>query len=199
MKALIALAVSLPLVAQAAPCPTQMDVAAVVASGFSCSEGDKTFADFTVTDAPMGANVLFEPTGAKTFLLSLSRDGNLFEPGKVQFDYTVTATGATITQGTVGVDVPTISPDVVTVSSMNGMVLEPKTLINGGTASIEFHPPVQSVMVTNSSVVLNGDVLTSISNTFTQTPVGVSEPSSLSLLALGLGAILIKRRKGVRT
>lgn len=185
----LSLAIPGELLAQSA-CPSLANITVVEAAGFSCTLGDKTFSAFTLTGVPASAQIQFGTLGP-LFAVTLSRDGIFFPEGTTVFDYTITAAAThTILQGTVGVDVS--FPPEVTATTMNGQLV---TITNGGTAQIMFSPGVQSVDVTNTSHILTGTTeLNSISNDFAQVSIGVPEPATLGLLALGLGGLFLRRR-----
>src|SRR5215472_3166625 len=174
-----------PAHAQAA-CPADTVVGTVLVPGFSCTMGDKTFSDFAISEAsglPSGARVQFGQLGP-LFAITLSRDGQFFPVGRLIFDYTIAAAAPqTIVMGTVGVDVS--FPSVITTTTMNGMLLTPSTIMNGGTGMITFSPGVGSVVVDNTSTITGFAQLNSISNDFSQVMI-VPEPASLSLFGLGL-------------
>lgn len=181
-------------VAGAAVCPLNDPVSVVEAAGFSCTLGDKTYSAFTLTNVPGTALVQFGQLGP-LFSLTLNRDGTFFPEGTLVFDYTITAAAThTILIGTVGVDVS--FPPEVTVTTMNGQTV---SIANGGTAQINFSPGAQSVDVTNTSHILTPTTdLNSITNDFSQVPIGIPEPATLGLMVLGLGGAWMRRRASFR-
>jgi hypothetical protein len=197
MKALLGIvlggAVSL---AQAQTCPTDAPISTVMAAGFSCQVGDKTFSAFDITGAPVDARIQFGLLNGELFAVTLSRDGAFFSDGRTVFDYTISAAAPNhIVQGTVGVDVS--FPSVITTTTLNGTLLGP--VVNGGTEMMLFAPGTTSVVVDNTSTISGAAELNSISNDFTQVQVGVAEFGSRlaanGLLALGVGVAWLTGRR----
>jgi hypothetical protein len=184
--------------AQTAPapsaCPADDPVSAVMTPGFACTLGDKTFSAFMISGAPADARIQFGILNRELFAVTLSRDGAFFPTGTDVFNYTITAASPNhILQGTVGYDVS--FPFIASTTTMNGMSLTPNLLVNGGFASIDFSPGVGSVVVDNTAHVAAGAELNSISNDFAQVAIGVPEPPTLALFALGIAGLLICARR----
>lgn len=174
--------------AQAGVCPVLAPVTVAVA-GYSCTLGNETFSDFTITGVPSQALLEFGQFGQLS-AVTLERDGVFFPMGTVVFDFKVTAL-APIIMGSVGVDVS--FPNVVTVTTMNGLAMMPASIKNGGTALLSFTPGVDSVMVDNTShIIYDTSQLNSLTDDFSQT-VGIPEPEPLPLLAFGLGVLVLSR------
>jgi hypothetical protein len=182
------------LAALTASCPADTPVATVMAAGFSCALGDKTFSAFDLSGVPTDARVQFGTLGP-LFAVTLSRDGTFFSDGRTVFDYTVTAAAPNhFVQGTLGTDVS--FPQVLTTATMNGTLLGPLT--NGGTVVSIFGPGVSSVMVDDTAIISGPAELNSISNDFTQVMVSIPEPGEAALWAvgiLGLAWIWSRRRE----
>ena len=190
MLGLALFALAVPVAHGQAACPANMAVDTMPA-GFSCTMGDKTFSNFSLTGVPSSALLQFGQLGP-LFAVTLSRDGIFFPMGTTIFDYTVTASGGMhILEGTVGVDVS--FPPEVTATTMNGQLL---TIANGGTGEIMFNPGASSVDVTNVSHILTATTeLNSVSNDFSQVVISVFEPGTLGMLAAGLGGLALFRRR----
>jgi hypothetical protein len=183
--------------AAAQQCPADAQVSTVMAPGFSCALGDKTFSAFDITGAPADTRIQFGILQGELFAVTLARDGTFFPDGRLVFDYTVTAAaGSHILGGSVGVDVS--FPTVVTTTSMDSHLLGPIT--NGGTVVTAFSPGLTSVLVDNTSTISGPAELNSITNDFAQVPIGVMEFGNWlqvnGLLAMGLGIVFVLNRKG---
>lgn len=196
MKALAMLAIGLAPVAQAqTTCPANATIGTIDAPGFTCTVADKTFSAFSITGAPTSALVSFGQLGP-LFAVTLTRDGAFFAPGVVNFDYTITPTVPDVIRiGTLGVDVS--FPSVITVTTMNGAALTPASITNGGSSIIFFTPGVASVVVDNTAHIIGATAeLNSISNDFSQVPIGIPEPGTLALAVSGFaGLAFIWRRR----
>jgi hypothetical protein len=178
----------------AGTCPADTTVTTVEAAGFSCTLGTMTFSNFTISGAPSSAVVGFGQLGP-LFAVTLARDGAFFPTGATVFDFTVAAAAPnTIRMGTVGVDVS--FPNVITITSMNGMSLTPSSITNGGTGMITFSPGVSSITVADTSHIIGSTAeLNSLTNDFSPVMIGVAEPSSLALFGLGLAGLALFARR----
>jgi hypothetical protein len=185
-----------PAVAPAQQCPNDALISTVLAPGFSCMLGDKTFSAFAITGAPTDARIQFGILNNVLFAVTLSRDGAFFPDGRLVFDYTITPTAPlTIREGSVGIDVS--FPLVITTTTMNSTLLGPLT--NGATETTVFTPGVTSVVVDNTSTISGPAELNSISNDFSQQVIGVMEfghwLGPTSLLMAGIAGVWILRRR----
>lgn len=187
MKPLIFLGVlGLAPMAEAVECPTNMPISVVLVSNFSCTLGDKTFSNFSVTNVPLSADVQFGQFGP-LFAVTLSRDGVFFREGVDTFDYTITAQAPfTIREASTGVDVS--FPTALTITTLNGVPLP--SIFNGGTEVTTFTPGVSSLIVDNTTSLMTPFAqLNSLTNSFSQQLIGVDEPKTLALALLGLAGL----------
>jgi PEP-CTERM motif len=186
--------------ANAAACPSDAALSTIAAPGFSCTEGDKVFSGFTF-GTNLSTHILFSINPISgDIVVTFSRDGQNYLTGVNTFGYTVTvaASGTTIVEHTLGVDVSTGTPVVTTTDSFTGNNSGGPHLLsatNGGTVVFAVSPgdTTETVMLTSDQPARAQ--LNSITNDYAQIMEPVPEPASLSLFGLGLLGLGLARRR----
>jgi PEP-CTERM motif len=186
--------------ASASTCPTDAALSTIAAPGFTCTEGDKVFSGFTF-GTNLSTHILFSINPVSgDIVVTFSRDGQNYLTGVNTFGYTVTvaASGTTIVEHTLGVDVSTGTPVVTTTDSFTGNNSGGPHLLsatNGGTVVFAVSPgdTTETVMLTSDQPARAQ--LNSITNDYAQIMEPVPEPASLSLFGLGLLGLGLARRR----